>query len=167
VMVRKVPGMNKVYKCYVIYASNPSVKADEQEAENVSFNVGALINVNHIKDKITPDMTTTGIRKLASSFKLDTPNDTKGGVEVDRTKLGSMAKVLDAALAGVIKDGKIEGISSESRDDMMRYWAHLDHELSAEEKDKARKAFNKIAEPIQVKVPNIVSKVKEAVKKSA
>ena len=164
VNVRKVPGMNKVYKCYVIYTTNPSLKANEQEEEKVSFNVGALVNVNHIADKITPDMSTTAIRKLASSFKLDTPNDAKGGTVVDRAKLGDLAKTLDTALVGTIVDGKIEGVSTEARENMLAVWARLDFELSAAEKDRARQAFAKLAAPIEAaKVPNIVDKVKAAV----
>jgi len=166
VNVRKVPGMNKVYKCYVIYTTNPSLKANEQEEEKVSFNVGALVNVNYIADKITPDMSTTAIRKLASSFKLETPNDNKGGTVVDRSKLGEMAKVMDTALVGVIQDGKIEGVSTEARDNMLAVWARLDFELSADEKAKARAAFAKLAAPIApAVVPNVVDKVKAVIAK--
>ena len=165
VSIRKVPGMDNVYNCYVIYTSNPSLKDNEQEEDKVEFNVKTLSNINHIADKITADMGTLTLRKLANTYAPVVPPGSP--VEVDRAKLPEMVKVLDTALVGTIKDGKIEGVTTECRDNMLQIWARLDYELSAVEKQKAREAFAKLAAPVAVKVPNVVEKVKAAIKKSA
>lgn len=166
VSIRKVPGMDNVFNCFVIYPNNPALKDNEQEEYPTEFNVTALQNVNHIANKIKPDMQTTTLRKLAAKYT--PPNNQPGGaVEVDRSKLPELVKVLDTALVGTVKEGKIEGVTSECRDTMLQIWARLDLELSTEEKQKARAAFAKLAAPIADKVPNVVEKVKAEVKKTA
>ena len=151
VSIRKVPGMDNVYNCFVIYKDNPSLKLDEQEEYPTEFNVTTLKNVNHIAKKITADMGTTTLRKLANTYTPELPPGSP--VEVDRGKLPELVKVLDTALVGTIKEGKIEGVTAECRDTMLQIWARLDLELSTEEKQKARAAFAKLAAPVVTPAP--------------
>lgn len=142
VNIQRIQGTSK-YACYVVsLAKNPDGTA--REFINVPFTatqlrkIADLPSIDALGDKSTAD-----VRKLVDSLKQGTPNAQAGGVDaLARTAIGKAAKALETSIAGTFdKDGKLDGVSKSTRNDVYMLWASMDAQMSEAEKAKARKAY--------------------------
>ena len=166
VNIQRIQGSNK-YACYVISAQ----KNDDgtmKEFIHVPFTATQLrrLAAMDMSKDLSASMATTDIRKATDSLKSGAANKDKGSEQaIPRADIGKVAKQLETSISGTVIDGKLEGVSAATRNDVMLLWAHLDATLSEEEKSKARAAFAKDAAPIEpVKTTVPVQVIKKGVR---
>jgi hypothetical protein len=149
VNITRIQGSNK-YACYVL---NNAKNDDGTMIEfiHVPFTATQLRRLPQLAiGTVNSGMATADIRKATDSLKSGAANKDKGNVDaIARGDIGKVAKQLETSIAGTVIDGKLEGVSAATRNDVMLLWAHLDATLSDEEKNKARAAFAKDAAPIE------------------
>ena len=140
VNIQRIPGTSK-YACYVVsLAKNPD--GTQAEFINVPFTATQLRKLATIKAADIAGKSTADVRKLVDSLKQGAANSDKGGTDaIARTAIGKTAKALEASIAGTVIDGKLEGVSAATRNEVYTLWASLDATLSDAEKAKARAAY--------------------------
>jgi hypothetical protein len=145
VLIQRLPSTTK-YACYVVSTLKDD-KGNMIEVFHTPFSATQLRKLGTMQTPIDANQPTSDIGKLASSLKQGAANVDKGGNGdgIARADLGKTAHALDAAIAGTIIDGKLEGVSGPTRMEVMMLWARLDAELNDVEKAKARLEFAKLA----------------------
>jgi hypothetical protein len=145
VNIQRIPGTSK-YACYVVSLAK---NADGTQAEfiNVPFTATQLRKLATVKVADIAGKSTADVRKMVDSLKNGAPNASKGGTEaIARTELGKVAKALEASIAGTFdKDGKLDGVSQATRNDVYMLWASMDASMSDTEKAKARAAYAELS----------------------
>jgi hypothetical protein len=166
VMIQRIQGTTK-YACYVV-STRKDPEGNNVEVFHTPFTATQLRKLANLATPVDANMPTTDVSSLASSLKQGAANDDKGGVEgLARTEMGKVAKSLDAAIAGTIVEGKLEGVSAPTRMEVMMLWARLDAELNDVEKHKARLEFAKLAAaPEAVTAKADTAALKTAIKSS-
>ena len=162
VNVQRIQGTNK-YACYVV----STLKNDDgtrKEFIHVTFTATQLRRLASAGNAVNVMMTTTDIRKVCDSLKTGTANKEKGGVDgLARTEIGKTAKALDAAISGSFVDGKLQGVSPATREQVMAFACMVYRETSETEWKAALAAYDALAaKPEVAKVVEAAKVVKPA-----
>jgi len=138
--------LTSVYTCFV-RSSATDAKGKPIEFTNTRFAANDLQHVAAVEKQFTAATPTATILKLCGSKKKATPNKGKGGnVEaLPVAHIGKTLQQLDTALSPLAMQGKIEGVSKQTRESAHALWARLDAAMTSEEKDAARVAFKSLA----------------------
>jgi hypothetical protein len=148
VVIQKTQGTNDKYACYVKSAAKDD-NGQDLEFAHVLFSATQLRKLGAMKQDIA-GKNTADVRKMVDGMQQGTPNVNKGNTDsIPRAEMGKVAKSLEAAIAGTVVDGKLEGVSAATRNEIYVLWAHLDATLNDAEKAKARSAFAELGDKMK------------------